>query len=74
MKRSAEKAVISEGDENIGFVRGESKFVFSGGKILALKNGNIVESIAIEAFSRRPAQMFRLLQYATQNPTVLITE
>lgn len=68
LKRSAEKAVISEGDENIGFVRGESKFVFSNGEILALRNGNIVERVEIDTFSRRPAQMFRLLQYATLQP------
>ncbi len=68
LKRSAEKSVISEGDENIGFVRGDSKFVFSGGEILAIKNGKIVEQIEIDTFSRRPAQMFRLLQYATAKP------
>ena len=66
LKRSAEKSVISEGDENIGFVRGNSKFIFSGGEILAIKNGKIVERVNLESFSRRPAQMFRLLQNAAE--------
>ena len=68
LKRSAKKAVISEEDENIGFERGDGKFLFSNGEILALRSGKIVERIKLESFSQRPAQMFRLLQYAMARP------
>ncbi len=64
LKRTAEKAVISEGEENIGFDRGDSKFVFAGGEILAIRNDKIVESVELEKFSRKPSQVFRALQYA----------
>ncbi|WP_051538268.1 restriction endonuclease-like protein [Butyrivibrio proteoclasticus] len=66
LKRSANKAEISEGETNIGFDRGDCKFVFAGGEILAFKDDKIVERIQLTDFSRRPAQMFRLLQYATR--------
>lgn len=66
LKRAAEKAEISEGSNNIGFVRGDSKFVFAGGEILAFKNNKIVGRIELTDFARKPSQMFRLLQYSTQ--------
>lgn len=68
LKRAVDKAEISEGKENIGFKRGESKFVFAEGEILAFRDGKIVERIEVTDFARRPAQTFRLLQYATMNP------
>lgn len=68
LKRTVDKAEISEGKENIGFKRGESKFVFAEGEILAFRDGKIVERIDVTDFARRPAQTFRLLQYATMNP------
>lgn len=68
LKRTADKAEISEGRENIGFERGNSKFIFSEGEILAYRDGKIVERIEITEFARRPSQTFRLLQYATMCP------
>ena len=70
LKRTAKKAEISEGTENIGFNRGDSKFVFSGGEILAIKDNNIVARIELDEFARKPSQMFRLLQYAIQENVV----
>lgn len=66
LKRTAQKAEISEGAKDIGFDRGDSKFVFSGGEIIAFKDDKIVECIELTEFSRRPSQIFRLLQYATE--------
>ena len=63
LRRSAGKAEISEGKENIGFEHGNSKFVFWGGEILAFKDGKIVERIELTEFAKRPSQTFRLLQY-----------
>ena len=70
LKRTAKKAEISEGTENIGFNRGDSKFIFSGGEILAIKDNNIVARIELDEFARKPSQMFRLLQYAIQENVV----
>ena len=64
LKRAALKAEISEGQDNIGFDHGDSKFIFDSGEIVAIREDSIVERIKIEDFSRKPAQMFRLLQYA----------
>ena len=66
LKRAVERAEISEGAENIGFVRGDSKFVFAGGEILAIREDKIVERIELTEFARRPSKMFRLLQHAVQ--------
>ena len=68
LKRSAEKAEISEGSENIGFSRGDCRYIFTDGEILALRNDRIVERIELSEFARKPSQMFRLLQYATLGP------
>ena len=54
LKRTAKKAEISEGTENIGFNRGDSKFIFSGGEILAIKDNNIVARIELDEFARKP--------------------
>lgn len=66
LKRTAKKAEISEGTDSIGFDRGDCKFVFVGGEILAVRDGKIVKRIEITEFARKPSQMFRLLLYATQ--------
>ncbi|WP_276950151.1 restriction endonuclease-like protein [Acetatifactor muris] len=66
LKRSAKAAEIAE-DETAGFVMGHSRFVFSDGEILALKDGKIVERKLLTEFSRRPAQVYRQLQSAVQD-------
>ena len=64
LKRTAEKAEISENSENIGFIRGDSKFVFVGGEIHALQRDKIVARIELSEFARIPSQVFRMLRYA----------
>ena len=69
LKRTADKAEISEGAENLEFVRGENKFVFSEGKISAYRvdmPDNPIKEVELIEFARRPSQMFRLLQYAIE--------
>lgn len=65
LKRSAKAAEIAE-DETVGFVMGDSRFVFSEGEILALKDRKIVERKSLTEFARRPAQVYRQLQSAVQ--------
>ncbi len=66
LKRITEKTEISEGVKNISFARGDTKYLFSGGEILALMGDKIVQRVELTDFSKRPSQVFRLLQYATQ--------
>ena len=70
LKRTAVRAEISEGRENIGFERDNCKFVFAGGEILAFRDGKMVKRIEISEFARRPSQTFRLLQNATMSSTI----
>lgn len=62
LKRTADKAEIRDGRENIGFYHGNSKFVFERGEILVFRDGKIVERIKLTEFARRPSQTFRLLR------------
>lgn len=61
LKRSAKAAEIAEDGIN-GFDVGDSRFIFSDGEILALKNGKIVARKMLTEFEKKPAQTFRILQ------------
>lgn len=63
LKRNTRAAEIEEG-KGLGFAIGDCRFVFSGGEILALKDGKIVEKKTLAEFAKRPAQTFRTLQHA----------
>lgn len=63
LKRNARAAEIEE-SEGLGFAIGDCRFVFSGGEILALKDGKIVGKKTLAEFAKRPAQTFRMLQHA----------
>lgn len=61
LKRNAKAAEI--GDEMaVSFAVENSRFVFSNGDIIAIKDGEIVEKKSIADFNKRPAQVFRMLQ------------
>lgn len=62
LKRNANSSVINENETEPGFSCGDVKFIFSEGKILALKEGKIVESCLISEFGRRPTEMYRRMQ------------
>lgn len=63
LKRNAREAEIAE-DRTVGFVMGDSRFVFLDGEILALRDGKIVERKLLAEFAKRPAQVYRQLQDA----------
>lgn len=63
LKRKAKAAEISE-DVSTSFMVDNSRFVFADGDILAIKDGQIVERKSISEFNKKPAQVFRMLQYA----------
>ena len=62
LKRNVNSAVINENEEDLGFACGDVKFIFSGGRILAVKDGKIVESCLLSEFGRRPAALYRRMQ------------
>lgn len=66
MQKSQRNAKASEiGDEMaVSFAVENSRFVFSNGDIIAIKDGEIVEKKSIADFNKRPAQVFRMLQYS----------
>ena len=66
LKRTARAAEISEDGTN-GFAMGASRFIFSDGEILALKNGKIAARKTLVEFEKRPAQTFRMLKNAIGN-------
>ena len=61
LKRSVQAAEIGD-DMSVSFSAENSRFVFSDGNIMAIKDGKIVEMKSIVDFSKRPAQVFRMLQ------------
>lgn len=63
LKRNVKAAEIDE-DVATGFTVDGSRFVFSDGEIMAIKDDKIVERQSIIEFNKRPAQVFRLLQYS----------
>ena len=67
LKRNANSAEINDTGANIGFEHEDTKFVFAGGNILAIRRDEIVEQIPVADFSRKPAATFRKLQRATEN-------
>lgn len=67
LKRNANSAIINENESKLGFECGNVKFIFSGGKILAVKDGKIVESCLISEFGRRPAETYRRMQRVVGN-------
>ena len=58
--------MINKNDATIGFERGDVKYVFSDGNILAVKGGVIVEKKSIVDFAKRPADTYRRLQAAVE--------
>ena len=64
MKRSVNNAKINKDADNIGFEYEDVQFIFTGGNILAIKEGRIVEKRAISDFARRPADTYRRLRMA----------
>lgn len=67
LKRNVNSAEINDTGANIGFEHEDTKFVFAGGNILAIRRDEIVEQIPVADFSRKPAATFRKLQRATEN-------
>lgn len=66
LKRSARAAEIEE-DGAFGFAMADCRFVFSGGEILALRDGRIVGRKTLEEFAKRPAKVYRGLWEAVGN-------
>lgn len=54
-------------DETEGFDVGDSRFIFSDGEILAIKNGKLAARKMLTEFEKKPAQTFRMLQNAIMN-------
>lgn len=63
LKRSVQAAEIGD-DMSVSFSVENSRFVFSDGNIMAIKDGKIVEMKSIVDFNKRPAQVFRMLQHS----------
>lgn len=61
LKRSVQAAGVSDKMVD-SFVVEDSRFVFSDGEIIAIKDGKVVDTKSILDFNRRPAQVFRMLQ------------
>ena len=68
LKRSVNNAKINKDADNIGFEYEDVQFIFTGGNILAIKEGRIVEKRAISDFARRPADTYRRLRMAITYP------
>ena len=68
LKRSVNNAKINKDADNIGFEYEDVQFIFTGGNILAIKEGKIVEKRAISDFARRPADTYRRLRMAITYP------
>ena len=63
LARCKAEAEIS-GDKTTTFAINDARIVFTDGEIMAFKDGRIVERKSMVEFSKRPAQVFRLFQYA----------
>lgn len=72
LKRGAKAAEIEGDDSNIGFVREGFGVHFSNGEIVVVDNtqNKIIAQKEIAEFAKRPAQTFRILQYAMNNVNV----
>lgn len=68
LKRSVNNAKINKNADNIGFEYEDVQFIFTGGNILVIKEGRIVEKRAISDFARRPADTYRRLRMAITYP------
>ncbi|MBR4732399.1 MAG: restriction endonuclease-like protein, partial [Lachnospiraceae bacterium] len=66
LKRSVEKADISEGMDNISFKQGDTRFVFASGEILVYREDKIVERVELAEFARKPGRTFRRLQFISE--------
>lgn len=64
IKRSISDPNIEGEDKIVAIGADQCRFVFSGGDIMALKDGTIVERVSVDEFARKPAQTFRVLKYA----------
>lgn len=67
LKRNVNSAEINDVGANIGFEYEDTKFIFAGENILAIRGDEIVEQIPVANFSRKPAAAFRKLQRATES-------
>lgn len=67
LKRNINSAEINDAGVNIGFEHEDTKFVFAGGSILAIRDDKVMEQMPVADFSRKPAATFRKLQRATEN-------
>lgn len=64
LKRNVESAKVEDKEKTLGFVTNDCTFVFSDGEILGVKDEKIIVRQEVAEFNRRPAQVFRNLQYA----------
>ena len=64
--RSANEAEIEKDSQNIKFSVDNYQVVFSEGEIFVVSEESIVEKATVSEFNRRPAQTFRMLQYAME--------
>ena len=62
LKRALNNTEINDDGTDIGFVFGDATIVFEDGMINVYKHGTIVEQNTVEAFSRSPNAVFRMLQ------------
>lgn len=62
LKRSVNSVEINQNDANIRFEYGDVKYVFSEGKILAIKDEKIADKALDTEFSKKPTEVFRRLQ------------
>jgi len=64
LRRTAEKARISEGEANIGFEYCDTKLIFVDGNIQPIQGDKLLEPISVVEFNKHPGRTFRALQYA----------
>lgn len=67
LKRTSSSVDIDESKADHSFKYGDISYFFQSGEILAVKDNKIVQKCTISDFSRKPANTFRLLKYATDN-------
>ncbi len=61
LKRALNSTEINDDSTEIGFTFSEATIIFEDGQINVYKHGTIVDQSTMEAFSRSPNAVFRLL-------------
>ena len=62
LKRALNNTEINDSESDIRFHYADAMIAFEDGNINVYKNGKIVDKKSVEAFSRSPNSVFRLLQ------------